>query len=128
MQIQTTNLSINWHNHQRGSVLIVSMLILLTMTLIGLTSLNSSLLEEQMATNSQKKTAAFQDADAVIGYALQTVAQPTNRDLSNAMIAYENNDNNFPIIDPPASNKIQGTAKLVYEGDQIPPLRIFYSC
>lgn len=51
---------------QHGSVLIVSLLVLLVLTLIGISSLDSSLMEEKMASNSQISTTAFQAAESAI--------------------------------------------------------------
>lgn len=51
---------------QRGAVLIISLLVLLVLTLIGVSSLDSSILEEKMASNSQISTTAFQSAESAI--------------------------------------------------------------
>lgn len=53
-------------NSQNGAVLIVSLLVLLVLTLIGVSSLDSSILEEKMASNSQISTTAFQAAESAI--------------------------------------------------------------
>lgn len=49
---------------QRGSVLIVSMLMLLVLTIIGITAMGTSTLEEKMAGNSRDQNLAFQAAEA----------------------------------------------------------------
>lgn len=51
---------------QKGSVLIVSMLILLVLTLIGVTAMGTSALEEKMAGNSRDQDLAFQAAEAAL--------------------------------------------------------------
>ena len=51
--------------HQ-GSVLIVSMLILLVLTLIGVTAMGTSSLEEKMAGNSRDRDLAFQSSEAAL--------------------------------------------------------------
>jgi type IV pilus assembly protein PilX len=48
---------------QKGSVLIVSMLILLVLTLIGVTAMGTSSLEEKMSGNSRDQDVAFQAAE-----------------------------------------------------------------
>ena len=53
------------HTH-KGSVLIVSMLILLVLTLIGVTAMGTSALEEKMAGNSRDQNQAFQAAEVVL--------------------------------------------------------------
>lgn len=51
---------------QRGSVLIVSLLILLIMTLLGITAMSTTTLEEKMAGNIRDKNIAFQAAEAAL--------------------------------------------------------------
>jgi Tfp pilus assembly protein PilX len=54
-------------NHkQQGAVLLISLMILLVLTLLGLNSLNGSLLEEKMAANAQTSTTLFQAAESTI--------------------------------------------------------------
>ncbi len=49
--------------HQRGAVLVVSLLILLVMTLIGVAGIGTSSLEEKMAANHRDRELAFQAAE-----------------------------------------------------------------
>ncbi|HGX92947.1 MAG TPA: hypothetical protein ENK35_06490 [Candidatus Tenderia sp.] len=49
--------------HQQGSALIFSLVILLVMTLIGITSMSTSTLEEKMAANDRAQKTAFQNAE-----------------------------------------------------------------
>ena len=53
-------------NKQCGAVLIVSLLLLLVMTIIGITALNTTKLEQSMAGNFQTSTRAFQLAESAI--------------------------------------------------------------
>ncbi|HEC17802.1 MAG TPA: hypothetical protein ENI97_00470 [Gammaproteobacteria bacterium] len=57
------------YTQQRGAVLVVSLLILLVLTLIGVSSLDNSVMEEKMAANSQTATATFQAAESAISQA-----------------------------------------------------------
>lgn len=52
--------------HQRGSTLIISLMILIVMTLIGLTGVMTSTLEEKMAGNTRDQALAFQAAEAAL--------------------------------------------------------------
>lgn len=54
------------NKYQRGAVLIISMLILLVMTLIGVSSMSTSTLEEKMAGNLRDREIAFQAAEAAL--------------------------------------------------------------
>lgn len=49
---------------QRGAVLIVSLVILLVLTLIGVAGMNSSVMQERMASNAQNSNRAFQGAES----------------------------------------------------------------
>lgn len=49
---------------QRGAVLIVSLVMLVALTLIGLTSMNQSTMEERMSANMQRSVQAFQTAES----------------------------------------------------------------
>lgn len=51
---------------QKGIVLVVGLVFLLVLTIIGVTSLRTTTLEQRMAGNMQQKTVAFQDAEAKI--------------------------------------------------------------
>lgn len=51
---------------QKGSVLIVSLIILLVLTMIGVTAMGTSSLEEKMAGNSRDRELAFQAAEAAL--------------------------------------------------------------
>lgn len=51
---------------QRGATLIISLLVLTLMTLIGVTAMQSRILEEKMAGNLQEQQRAFQAAEAAL--------------------------------------------------------------
>lgn len=51
---------------QRGAILIVSLLMLLVMTLIGVTAVSTTTLEEKMAGNTRQRQLAFQAADSAL--------------------------------------------------------------
>lgn len=51
---------------QRGAALIVSLIVLLVLTLIGVAGMNTSVLQERMAVNSQNANRAFQAAESTI--------------------------------------------------------------
>lgn len=56
-------------DRQRGTTLIVAMIILMVLTMLGVTALNTTTLEERMAANSQEVNRAFQAAEAGIDVA-----------------------------------------------------------
>lgn len=59
--------------HQSGAVLIVSLIMLLLLTLIGVTSIQTTSLEEKMAGNMRDKDLAFQAAESALAAAETTL-------------------------------------------------------
>ena len=55
---------------EQGAVLIVAMIFLIIMTLLAVTGMTTTSLEEKMAANSQETTRAFQAAETGLGQAL----------------------------------------------------------
>jgi len=53
-------------NRKNGAVLIISLIILLLLTIIGVTAIQMSLLEEKMAGNMREQNIAFQAAESAL--------------------------------------------------------------
>ncbi len=53
-------------SHQSGAVLIVSLIILLLLTLLGVTSIRTTTMEEKMAGNMRNRDLAFQAAESAL--------------------------------------------------------------
>ena len=51
---------------QQGAILIVSLLLLLVMTLLGITAVSTTSLEEKMASNNRQRQLAFQSASSAL--------------------------------------------------------------
>ena len=66
-------------HRQRGAVLIVSMIFLIIMTLLAVTGMTTTSLEEKMASNSQETSRAFQAAETGLAQAL---ADPASYQLT----------------------------------------------
>ncbi len=58
---------------QRGAVLVVGLLILLVMTILGVTAMQTTVMEERMAGNMRDRSLAFQAAEAVLRDAEQLI-------------------------------------------------------
>lgn len=56
---------------QEGAVLIISLVVLLVITLIGVAGMNTSTMQERMAANAQNSNRAFQGAESSIGALLE---------------------------------------------------------
>ena len=100
---------------QRGAVLIVSLILLVVLTLLGVTSMNTTSLEEKMAANSQTTTRAFQTAETGLSIAFNDNAA---YDLSGA---YD-----------PSSSTVSNTSDVVdlegdFKGWSPPPSGSLYS-
>ncbi len=64
---------------QRGAVLVVSLIILLVLTLIGISAMQTTALEERMAGNLRSKTIALQAAELAIAEAEFWIGNQTAR-------------------------------------------------
>jgi len=72
-----TSHNIKIRQQQHGAVLVISLLILLVLTLVGVSSLDGSIMEEKMASNSQIAATTFQQAESAIREAyLAELADP----------------------------------------------------
>ena len=56
------------HRHQRGITLIMSLLFLLLLTILGVTAINMSTLQEKMSGNLRDQDVAFQSAESALRY------------------------------------------------------------
>lgn len=80
--------------NQQGIVLVVSLLILVVMTILGVSMLSSATLEERMASNLQGQNITFQTAESCIRTALLSA----NNGLRDAAaINTDPNVNNLPL-------------------------------
>ena len=61
--------------HQQGSVLIISLIIMLVLTIVGVSGMKTSLLEEKMAGNLRDSQLAFQAAEATLKQAEQYIEE-----------------------------------------------------
>lgn len=75
---------------QDGAILITALLILLLLTLFGISTMDTNILEEKMAGNMRDRNSAFQSAESALRVAENWLAwlstQTTTPDISNANI------------------------------------------
>lgn len=71
----------NKARRQSGAALIMSLVILLIMTILGISAMGTSTLEQKMAGNTQEATRAFEAAESGLSKALQF---PENFNLNTA--------------------------------------------
>jgi len=84
------NQSISLAKGQKGAVLIISLMLLLVMTLLALSSMNTSTMQEKMAANAQNNNRTFQAAESAIGALLNDVLGGDQTQLSTSMTATNN--------------------------------------
>ncbi|WP_372972606.1 PilX N-terminal domain-containing pilus assembly protein [Marinobacter sp.] len=103
---------------QRGAVLVISLVILLVITLIGVAGMNSSVMQERMAANAQNANRTFQAAESSIGALLD---QLYNSNLSMLRDAMQDANDLSPeqsfSVDP--GEGINGTYQARYLGEII---------
>ena len=71
--MQTQHESVHTRRHQSGAILIVSLVLLVALTLIGLSAMDLSILENIMAANSQQQIVSLSNAENVLRTAEQDV-------------------------------------------------------
>jgi Tfp pilus assembly protein PilX len=116
--MKSDNLKMKYYqskHNQQGAVLLISLMILLILTLIGLSSLNGSLLEEKMAANAQTSTTIFQAAESKIHATHLGYENSQTQDL--AVIRAQNNAD--PV--PNSNYDTGGNTKLEYKREMPPP-------
>lgn len=58
-----------FHSRQEGAALITALVLLIVLTMLGLSSMSTNTMEERMAANSQEMNRAFQAAESGVGLA-----------------------------------------------------------
>lgn len=72
---------------QSGAVLVVSLIVLLVLTLLGVAGMNSSMMQERMAANAQNSNRAFQAAESAAGALMQQLMDGDLSLLQQSMAA-----------------------------------------
>lgn len=109
--------SIAGSRRERGAVLVISLLLLLVLTLIGLAATRSTTLEERMVANQRDHEVAFQAAEMALRDGESALQNASPGSFSNTAGLYDstwysNNANPWQSIDWSAS----ANATIQYEG------------
>jgi Tfp pilus assembly protein PilX len=102
------------HARQRGAALITALVLLVILTMLGLSSMTTNTMEERMASNAQEKNRAFQAAESGLNMAF------TKQDSFNI-----NNTVNNPLVGTDSSFGSYG-ADITYKAgfrQETPPKR-----
>jgi len=73
--------------HQKGAVLIVSLMLMLVMTLLSIASMSTSVMQEKMAANAQNTNRTFQAAETAIDTQVSIILGGNSANLNEAMVA-----------------------------------------
>ncbi len=103
--------SLNIKTRQHGAVLVISLLILLVLTLVGVSSLDGSIMEEKMASNSQIAATTFQQAESSIREAFFA-------ELANPFVAVSNSRSNDPLVRRDRTVTIDGVTTTITSTSQ----------
>jgi type IV pilus assembly protein PilX len=102
---------------QRGAALVISLILLLVMSLIGVTAMQSATMQERMAGNTRDRHLAFQAAEAALREAETFLNNsPALPDFTNENGLYQGAAANLPrwhgTAQRPGNGAIQATADL----------------
>ncbi|WP_336368336.1 PilX N-terminal domain-containing pilus assembly protein [Marinobacter sp. C2H3] len=104
---------------QHGAALIISLIILLVLTLIGVAGMNTSVMQERMAVNSQNSNRVFQAAESNVR---ALTNQLYNNDLSilrESMQSATEKSDKVTVNTLDSTNKITGSYQARYLGEII---------
>ncbi len=104
--------------NQRGAVLIVSLVILLVLTLIGVAGMNSSVMQERMASNAQNSNRAFQGAESS-ATALTEILMTGNLNLLQEAMEAADDLSSTGSVTLDAANGVQTEYQARYLGEVI---------
>ncbi|MDZ4263377.1 MAG: PilX N-terminal domain-containing pilus assembly protein [Pseudomonadota bacterium] len=99
---------------QQGVVLIVSLLILLVMTMIGISALSNTSMEERMSNNFQQSMIAFQASESAIA---QTIMKGDEVSPSYSKVRDTNGISADPLLSALDAGLNTTTTTLTYNGD-----------
>lgn len=104
-------------SHQKGSVLLVSLIMLLLLTLVSVASMQGTILQERMTSNLRDRDLAFQAAEAALREAEAFIrANPTPTTIyDNSDGLYQINNANTP--DWSTTTTSAGNGARTYSGD-----------
>jgi type IV pilus assembly PilX-like protein len=89
------NFQLNNKRQQSGAALVIGLIILLVMTLLGVSSMNSSRTELKIAANIQNKSVAFQTAETATQRVIVNPATKWGNILTTQTFSYAPSGENF---------------------------------
>lgn len=94
---------------QSGVALVISLVLLLVITLIAISGMKSSIMQEKMAANAQNSNKTFQAAESAVGTLTELLTGGTVSTLQESMAAADqySSPSHFSISDPDISATYQ---------------------
>ncbi|SFN45138.1 type IV pilus assembly protein PilX [Marinobacter pelagius] len=103
---------------ERGATLIVSLIVLLVLTLIGVAGMNTSVMQERMAVNSQNSNRAFQAAESTLRSLLDEV-YANNLDLLRQSMQETSRESDRVTVTVDEDNGVTGSYQARFLGEVI---------
>ncbi|MDX1817842.1 MAG: PilX N-terminal domain-containing pilus assembly protein [Marinobacter sp.] len=104
---------------QRGAALIISLIVLLVLTLIGVAGMNTSVMQERMAVNSQNSNRAFQAAESTVSALTNQLYANDLSLLRESMQNASGESSKVTVSNLDSGNGITGTYQARYLGEII---------
>ncbi|NMT65517.1 pilus assembly PilX family protein [Marinobacter orientalis] len=105
-------------SRERGATLIVSLIVLLVLTLIGVAGMNTSVMQERMAVNSQNSNRAFQAAESSLSALLDDV-QANDLDLLRQSMQRASGESDPVPVTIDGDNGVTGSYQARFLGEVI---------
>lgn len=105
-------------DQQKGAALIVSLIVLLVLTLIGVAGMNTSVMQERMAVNSQNSNRAFQAAESTVG-ALTNQLYANDLSILRESMQSASGESTKTNVTLDATNAVTGSYQARYLGEII---------
>ncbi|WP_456085437.1 pilus assembly PilX family protein [Marinobacter lipolyticus] len=103
---------------ERGATLIVSLIVLLVLTLIGIAGMNTSVMQERMAVNSQNSNRSFQAAESTVR-SLMDLVYANNLDLLRESMQNASGLSSEVNVTIDSGNGVSGSYQARYLGEVI---------
>jgi len=113
--LQTTKTTHGKIHQQRGAILIISLIMLLVLTILGVTGMRTTVLEEKMAGNLRDKNLAFQAAETALRDGedlVETLVATSSFNGSNGRLGSADNDPDFFNMTWADNNSIEYTGTM----------------
>ncbi|MBL4607276.1 MAG: hypothetical protein JKY01_05540 [Pseudomonadales bacterium] len=103
--------------HQKGSVLLICLILMIAVTLLGISSMNTTIVEHKIVSNTRNQTLALSGAESALSEATEII-QGQSGTQKRSGIRLQDLQNNDMIIDRSNLNSLVSTATITLNGTQ----------